>query len=54
MMLRPLSTYITWPVTAEARGETRKAATLPTSCRSQAAPTAQQRHDHRNASSTTA
>lgn len=33
MMLRPLSTYITWPVTAEARGEHRKAATLPTSCR---------------------
>jgi hypothetical protein len=33
MMLRPLSTYITWPVTADARGETRKAATLPTSCR---------------------
>ncbi len=30
MVLRPLSTYMTWPVTAEASGEHRKHATLPT------------------------
>ena len=31
MALSPLSTYTTLPVMAEARGESRKAATLPTS-----------------------
>jgi hypothetical protein len=29
--LRPLSTYITVPVTAEAKGDAKKAAALPTS-----------------------
>ena len=30
MVLRPLSTYMMWPVTAEASGEHRNAATAPT------------------------